>query len=81
MGNEFTANNALKGLIYVEMHADAFDKDQPLLLYKNTFSSNAAYFSTIGAHIRLRGRDLDTIVTSDADGTVCSGVKLKDNSF
>ena len=46
--NIFTKNTVVKGLIYIESQ----HRLNPILISTNTFTSNAAYYGTIGIHIR-----------------------------
>ena len=46
--NIFTTNTVSKGLIYIESQ----HRLTPILISANTFTSNAAYYGTIGIYIR-----------------------------
>ena len=46
--NTFTSNTVAKGLIYIESQ----HRSNPILIAANTFTTNAAYFGTVGIFIR-----------------------------
>ena len=46
--NIFITNTVAKGLIYIESQ----HRLTPILISANNFTSNAAYYGTIGIHIR-----------------------------
>ena len=46
--NTFTTNTVSKGLIYIESQ----HRSNPILMAANTFTSNAAYYGTVGIFIR-----------------------------
>lgn len=58
--NNFTSNSVVKGIIYIQSNV----RTNPIIIAANTFSSNAAYFDTVGIYIRQKmtvGTRLNTL--------------------
>ena len=79
--NVFNQNSVVKGLIYIQNSAK---RVSPVLVAKNTFTNNGAYFGSVGIFIRQEaesGKYPTQVAPTVESELQCGGYLLQENSF
>ncbi|CDW71836.1 UNKNOWN [Stylonychia lemnae] len=79
IGNIFQANSVIKGLINIQVE-ESVQSLYPILIAKNQFIQNAAYFQTVAIHIRLKSVQQYTVPITNSS-IFCTGVSIQQNLF
>jgi hypothetical protein len=78
IGNNFTNNNGLKGIIIIDKN----DNINSSLLVQNTFINNSAILESNVLNLRSKTRSTSLLANSyNANNATCGGFKLVNNFF
>eukprot|EP00347_Sterkiella_histriomuscorum_P024040 403332515 len=79
MNNNFDQNTVINGLVNILLQ-ESQQGIYPTIIYKNTFTKNAAYYDTVGIQLRIQTSNL--FQESISDSTLkCTGITVEENSF
>ncbi|CDW84918.1 UNKNOWN [Stylonychia lemnae] len=80
IGNTFSQNTVIKGLINIQTEENLQQGANSILIARNTFTQNAAYFQTVGIHIRMKSTKQNQIPITNSS-LYCTGISIQQNYF
>lgn len=80
MGNTFTKNSGVKGIIHLDMYPRT---TYPIYIASNTFTKNAGYLDSNVIFIRSRGLNTQDVysLAPSSGNLFCTGYLFKSNTF